>query len=172
MGLAYEDLRKRAVAQLSNERPWCALQPTALVHETCVRLLREHAAFRNSGQFLGASSKVMRRILIDRGRRLRAVKRGRQWRRVDFSAAERIGFENYDDLLDLDAAMTGLEEVDPILSKVVELHFFGGWTFQEIAMILGISECTARRRWADARDWLQKELSGCAHGEVLARRRN
>jgi RNA polymerase sigma factor (sigma-70 family) len=88
---------------------------------------------------------------------------------VDFSAAERIGFENRHELLDFHAALTRLAGVKPRWCAVVELRVFGGWSIQETAVILKVSESTIRRRWANARRWLRKELAVGAYSTKASR---
>jgi RNA polymerase sigma factor (TIGR02999 family) len=163
MRLAYNELHSIAGAHFRREFPGRTLQPTALLHEACLRLIEGGAVLQNRRHFFGAASKAMRRILVDSARRRRATKRGGQWRRVEFSEAERIGFEQQDDLLDFHAALTRLAAAKPLWSEVAELRVFGGWSTAEAAVILEIATSTARRRWALARRWLREDLTAGAH---------
>jgi RNA polymerase sigma factor (TIGR02999 family) len=162
MRLAYGELRGIAAHHCRTEPPGRTWQPTALVNEACIRLIESGTPLKNRRHFFGAASEAMRRILVDSARRRRAQKRGGCWRRVDFTAAEQIGFEQPSELLDLNAALTRLEAVEPRLSEVVKLRVFGGWSTTEIAMILGIGESTTRRHWLAARTWLRGAISGAA----------
>jgi RNA polymerase sigma-70 factor (ECF subfamily) len=155
MQLTYGELHRIAVGHSRRPRghTW---EPTALLNETCVRLMKERAVFKNHRHFFGSVSNAMRRILIDSARRRRALKRGGNWRRVDFTEAELIGFERPSDVLDFDAALKRLDEVKPGLSEIAKLRVFGGLSTKQAAIVLSIGESTARRRWANAR----KSLAG------------
>jgi len=158
MALAYEELHSVASRQCRNEPTGRTWQPTALLNEACIRLMAAGTTLKNRRHFFGAASHAMRRILIERARWRKAQKRGGRWRRVDFSEAEAIGFEQTSDLLDFNAALTRLGKVEPRLSEVAELRVFGGWSTCEIATILGIGPSTARRRWALARNRIREIL--------------
>lgn len=159
MRLAYPDLHHVAEARFRKERPGHTWQPTALVNEACIRLIESGGPFHNRRHFFGAASRAMRRLLLDSARRRKAQKRGGHWQRVEFDPAEDIGFEQSSDLLDFNTALQLLERLQPRLSEVAELRVFGGWSFDEIAHILGIAESTARRRWTRAKIRLRKTLS-------------
>lgn len=156
--LAYPELREMAGHCIRKERPGNTCQPTALVNEICLGFITRHAVFKNRRYFFGAAARAMRRALIDGARKRTTLKRGRHWQRVDFSEAERIGFERPTDLLDFDAALKRLKNEEPLWAQATELRVFGGWSTAEIATILGISESTARRRWASASKWLRQVL--------------
>jgi RNA polymerase sigma factor (TIGR02999 family) len=153
MQLAYGELHRIAVGHSRKPRghTW---QPTALLNEACIRLIESGTLFRNHRHFFGSASNAMRQILIDSARRRHALKRGGNWRRVDFSEAELIGFERPSDVLDFDTALTRLEAVKPGLSEIAKLRVFGGLTTTQAATVLRIGESTARRKWATAREWL------------------
>lgn len=161
MQWAYAELHRIAVGRCRSEAPGHTLSATALLNEACVRLFQS-GPYKNRRHFFGAASKVMRRILTEGGRRRHALKRGGNLRRVDFSEAERIGFERPSDLLDFDVALTRLAAVKPLWSEVAELRVFGGWKTTEIATILGCGESTARSRWAKAKKWLASTLANSA----------
>src|SRR5207248_7041489 len=97
-----------AAHHLRNEAPGRTSQPTALSHETFLRFVGEGAVFNNRNHFFSAASKAMRRILVEGARKRRAHKRGGNLQRVDFSEADRIGFERPSDLLDFNAALMRL----------------------------------------------------------------
>ena len=159
--LVYQELRRRAAAYLRRERPGHTLQPTALVHETFLRLIKQdHAAWKNRSQFLGVASQVMRRVLVDRAREKKGTRRkGGQWVQVPLDEA-RVSRPPLDvSLLDLDSALTELAAFDTRKSEVAELRFFGGLTLAEAADVLGLSVATVEREWQMARAWLYARLT-------------
>jgi RNA polymerase sigma factor (TIGR02999 family) len=159
--LVYQELRRRAAVYLRRERPGQTLQPTALVHETFLRLIKQdHAAWKNRSQFLGVASRVMRRVLVDRARERKGTRRkGGQWVQVPFDEA-RVSRPPLDvSLLDLDSALRELAAFDARKSEVAELRFFGGLTLAEAADVLGLSVATIEREWQTARAWLYARLT-------------
>lgn len=158
----YEEVRRIAEALLAGERGGHTLDPTALTHEVWLRLrASRNAPALDRGAFLGLAAQAMRRILAEHARRRRAIKRGGEGRRttLDGRAAE---LEPHDLALDLDAALTELEAVDPELTRIVELRFYAGSSTDEIGHVLGISPRTVKRRWQFARAWLQQRVLGGA----------
>ncbi len=155
----YDELRRLAASCLRGERRGHTLQPTALVHETYLRLVDDSRVdWEKRAQFLGIAASAMRRVLVDYARRRAAVKRGGDWRRVTFD--DQIGMPAPEmELLDLDRVLTQLATMDARLSRVVELRVFSGMTMKEIARVLGVSERTAYDDWAVAKMWLTRELS-------------
>jgi RNA polymerase sigma factor (TIGR02999 family) len=158
--LVYEELRKLAAEKLAQEKPGQTLQATALVHEAYLRLVDvERAQLWNSrGHFFTAAAEAMRRILLDRVRDKRRLKRGGDWRRLRL---DRIDFpveEPPDDLLALDEALRKLAQEDPLCADLVKLRFFTGLTLAQAASTLGIARRSADRYWAFARSWLYAEL--------------
>lgn len=156
---AYAALRDLAAAYLSRERPDHTLQPTALVNEAFLKLQGKPAENWNSKtHFQVVAAGAMRQILVDHARRRASQKRGGNWQRISLSAA---GLDDRDDLDFelLDTALCHLAERDERKSKVVELRFFGGLTFQEIAAELGITRKAAEGDWYFARAWLRRALS-------------
>src|SRR5262245_64515457 len=152
MEVVYQELRRRAAAYLRRERAGHTLQPTALVHESYLRLVDQHAAaWQNRAQFFGVASQIMRRILVDRARARKTAKRSGQWARVtlDESLAEQQPRDV--DVLDLDAALTDLATFDARKSQVAELKFFGGLTLEETGGVLDLSVATGEREWRVAR---------------------
>ncbi len=161
MPLVYSDLRRRAAAYMRRERRNHTLEPTALVHEAYLKLLdQRRAAWQNRGQFFGVASQMMRRILVDRARARRMVKRSGRWARVTLDEGARAASPVSVDVLDLDAALTRLAAFDPRKCELAELRFFGGLSLEEAGEALGISLATAERDWQAARAWLFKELRG------------
>jgi RNA polymerase sigma factor (TIGR02999 family) len=159
MPLLYRELRRRAAACLRSERPNHTLAPTALVHETYLRLVdQRHVEWQNRAQFLGVASQMMRRILVDHARRRRMQKRSGRWTRIsldDCAPALDGGF----DVLLLDSLLVRLAAFDARKSRVVELRYFGGLSLEEIARVLDVSAATVDREWRAARAWLHAKLT-------------
>jgi RNA polymerase sigma factor (TIGR02999 family) len=101
----------------------------------------------------------MRRILIENARRRNAEKRGGGMERVELREDEHAAVAQPESLIELDAALSRLAQVDPELVRVVELRYFTGFTVEQTALALGLSERTIKRHWAYARAWLARELS-------------
>jgi len=157
--LVYEELRKLAAVKMAQERPGQTLQPTALVHEAWLRLTGdENARFEGRGHFFAAAAEAMRRILIDRAREKRALKRGAGAERVNLDELEVAAAADDDTLLAVDEALEKLAKEDPDSAEFIKLRFFAGLTNDEAASALGIPERTARRHWSFARAWLYREL--------------
>jgi RNA polymerase sigma factor (TIGR02999 family) len=159
--LVYQELRRRAAAQLRRERPGHTLQPTALVHETYLRLIDQaRADWQDRAQFFRIASEIMRRILVDRARAHRATKRSGQWSRVSLEETVALIDGADVEILDLDRALTRLAALDRRKSQVAEFRFFSGFSLEETARALELSRATVERDWLTARAWLFKELSG------------
>jgi RNA polymerase sigma factor (TIGR02999 family) len=158
--LVYQELRRRAAAYLRRERIGHTLQPTALVHEAYLRLVKQdHAAWQNRAQFFGVASQMMRRILVDRARGRKMAKHSGRWARVTLDEAVARRQPREVDLLDLDDALTELATFDPRKSQVAEMRFFGGLSLEETGHALGISLATVEREWQAARAWLYARLT-------------
>jgi RNA polymerase sigma factor (TIGR02999 family) len=153
----YAELRRLAHARMARERPGQTLQPTALVHEAWLRL-GDGARFENRAHFFGAAAEAMRRILVESARRKKRSKHGGELERVDLDEVEIVQAVPDDDLLAIDEALNGLEEVDAKAAEVVKLCFFVGLTQQEAANELGVSVSTVERLWSFARAWLFREM--------------
>lgn len=155
IGQVYEELRKLARAHMRKERPEHTLQPTALVNEAYLRLAKQAIHWQNRAHFFAVASSVMRQILVDHARRKRSRKRGGG--KVHVSLGEGIASPEVHliDVLALNDALEELEKLDPELCRLLELHFFGGLSFDEIAQEMQISVRTAQRWWARARAWLR-----------------
>src|SRR5206468_4380413 len=158
--LVYGELRRLAAHKMAAEAPGHTLQPTALVHEAWLRLVgpEQQALFQNRAHFFGAAGEAMRRILVDRAREKKALKRGGGLERVDIDAVELPSPIPDDELLALDEALDPLATVDMRAAEMVKLCFFVGLTPEEAARELGVSLSTAERIWAFARAWLLREV--------------
>ena len=160
MALIYPELRRIAQVQFRRERKDHDLQPTALVHEAFLRLVaHEHHTWENRGRFFAAAANVMRRILIEHARARSAQKRDGASTRIPLDDALTLTPEQSADLLDLDQALTELEQLSPRQARVVELRYFSGLSVPEIAGALGLNPRSVDRDWATARAWLRNRLS-------------
>jgi RNA polymerase sigma factor (TIGR02999 family) len=157
--LVYDELRRIAHRQLGRERSDHTLDSTALVHEAYLKLVdQSRAQWADRSQFFAIAARAMRRILVDYARQHLAGKRGGRRERVTLSA-ETLSLEERADLLvAVDEALDRLRAIDGRASQVVECRFFGGYTEQETAAALGITDRTVRRDWARAKDWLYDSL--------------
>lgn len=159
--LVYHDLRQLAARRLANEAPGQTLQATALVHEAYLKLIgsENQTGWDHRGHFYVAAAEAMRRILINRARDKRALKRGGDAQRQELQEADLVISVPSDQLLDLDEALELLAQQSPEEAKLVKLRFFAGLTLEETAEALGISRATASRYWAFARAFLQQTMS-------------
>src|SRR5262245_499535 len=160
MPVVYGELRKIADAYLRRERSGHTLQPTALVHEAWMRLVRQDQPnFEHRTQFFALAAQVMRRILVDHARAVNADKRdgGAAKTRLHEAIAQ---FDDHTvEFLALDQALDQLARVSPRQAQVVELRYFGGLTVEEIASILNISPATISRDQKTAEAWLSLAMS-------------
>ena len=157
--LVYEELKKLAASRMAGEAAGHTLQPTALVHEAWLRLVRaEDQSFQNRAHFFAAAAEAMRRILVESARRKSRLKHGGQLQRVDLEEVDLPLPMPDDELLLLDEALGRLSTVDPRAAEVVKLCFFVGLTQEQAARELEVSVSTVERRWAFARAWLFREM--------------
>jgi len=142
------------------ERVNHTLRPTALVNEAYLRLAEaSNSIWEDRPRFLAVAASVMRHILVDHARSHGAGKRGAGALQVTIDE-NLISTKNpRADVLAVDEALTRLAEFDPRQAKILEMHFFAGMTFDEIATQLGISSRTVRRDSTMAQAWLRQELS-------------
>jgi RNA polymerase sigma-70 factor, ECF subfamily len=160
MPLIYQQLRAIARKQMAHERPDHSLQATILVHDAFLQLVgNSQIDWSDRAHFFALASRAMRRMLIDHARAAHAQKRPGARQKVELESALVFVEGQAPDLLALDEALARLAEWDPRQSRVVEMHFFGGLGFDEIAEVLRISDRTAKRDWAMARAWLYRQLS-------------
>lgn len=159
--LVYDELRRLARARMAREAPGHTLQPTALVHEAYLRLAGDAASppFASRAQFFAAAAEAMRRILIERARRVRRLKRGGGRLRVTLADDLADAPARDAELLALDQALTRLEARDAAMARVVALRCFAGLTVEESAAALEVSERTVKRLWTAGRAWLHRELT-------------
>jgi RNA polymerase sigma-70 factor, ECF subfamily len=155
---AYPELRSMAARFMRGERDNHTLQPTALVHETLLRLVGGPSD-RPLEEFLAMAVHQMRHVLVDYARRHNALKRGGDWIRVPMESVESDLAGESEGILTLHAALERLGERDPRALQVVELRYFGGFTIGETARVMGVAEGTVEAVWRHARLWLYRELA-------------
>jgi RNA polymerase sigma factor (TIGR02999 family) len=158
--LVYDELRQLAAARLAQEKPGQTLQATALVHEAYLRLVDVEQAqhWDSRGHFFAAAAEAMRRILLNRARDKKRLKRGGGRGRLNLDRIE-IALDTSDDqLIALDEALTELAAEEPEGARLVNLRFFAGLTLKDAAAALGLSRRTAERHWTYARAWLYARL--------------
>ena len=158
--LVYDELRKIAAAYMRRERPGQTLQATALVHEAYLRLANVGHPWHDKKHFIGIAARSMRQILVERARARGAQKRWAGLNRVSMTDALAVASEPVTMLPALDEALTRLEAIDAGQARIVELRYFAGLSIEETADALGISPASLKRRWALARAWLFREMSG------------
>src|SRR5688572_11469221 len=158
--LVYDELRRMARGYLAGERSDHTLQPTALVHETYLRLVDHKAmAWEDRRHFFAIAATTMRRILVDHARSQRRDKRGGDRPRVSLDAVGELpAADRAAEVVAIDEALERLAAEDRLKASVVELRFFAGLTNGEAAAVLGLSEPTVRRHWRTAKLWLYREL--------------
>jgi RNA polymerase sigma factor (TIGR02999 family) len=157
--LVYEELRRLAAHRMANESPGQTLQPTALVHEAWLKLTGgENVRWHGRAHFFGAAAEAMRRILITRARRKRALRRGGGQERLDILDEDIAAPNKSEALLALDEALEKFALEDKEKAELVKLRYFVGMSVTESADILGVSVPTAKRWWAYSRAWLCHEM--------------
>jgi RNA polymerase sigma factor (TIGR02999 family) len=155
----YDELRRLAHRNLSRESTGRTLTTTELVHEAYLKLIDQtRVEWAGRSHFMGVAAIAMRRILVDRARTRRRLKRGGTSVRIPLENVDLTADERADLVVALDEALERLRALDERQMRVVECRFFGGMTEDETADALGIGARTAKRDWAKARSWLYAEL--------------
>jgi RNA polymerase sigma-70 factor, ECF subfamily len=161
MPALYRELRRLAEACMRRERSDHTLQPTALVNEVYMRLAgQRNVDWRNRAQVLGVAARMMRRVLLNYAETRNAAKRPTCLVRVSLDDSLGIAEPAAIEYLDIEQALGELSKIDPQQGHIVELRFFGGLTTEETAEVIGLSASTVERKWATARLWLLRRLSG------------
>ena len=161
--IVYGELRKIADAFLRRERSGHTLQPTALVHEAWLRLMKQdQPSFDHRKQFYALAAQMMRRILVDHARAVNAEKRGggaANKTGLDPDHAVDIGAGRIVEFLALDQALTQLARVSARQAQVIELRYFAGLNLEEISGLLGVSPATISRDQRSAEAWLSHVMA-------------
>ena len=158
--VVHSELRRLAARSLRAERAGHSLQPTELVHEAFLRLFGSGLELADRRHFFALAARTMRRVLVDHARSRRRQKRGSGDVAVTLDEALTPSLERPEALIQLDEALERLTALDARQAEVVELHYFGGLTYDEAASAVGVSPATVKRELRSARAWLKRELSG------------
>jgi len=157
--LVYEELRRLAHHYMEGQRPNHTLQTTALVNEAYLRLADQtNPNWQSRAHFFAVAARAMRQILVSYARSNRAQKRGGGAFKIELDEAAILSPEQSQEIVDLHEALERLETLDSRKAQVVELKFFGGLNYEEIAEVLKIARMTVRRDWEFAKLWLYTEL--------------
>lgn len=159
MPLVYNELRVLAGRFTQREHEGHTLQATALVHEAYLRLVGMDVQWEGRAHFLALAARLMRRILVDHAREARRSKRGGAGTRVDMDIARVAAPMPDASIVELDEALARLAQLDGRKARAVEMHFFGGLSYDQLAEVLGVSPATVSRDLRLAKAWLRKELA-------------
>ncbi|MGB0717653.1 MAG: ECF-type sigma factor, partial [Phycisphaerae bacterium] len=164
--LVYDDLRAKAGAFFKGQRPGHTLQPTALVHEAFIRLIKTDCqSWHNRRHFFAVAATAMRQVLANHARDRKRLKRGGDGARVTLSVAEEESASATDlDPCELHDAISELTALNQRHGRVVELRFLAGMTIADIAELTGVSKRTVELDWRIARSWLRNRLGGSSNG--------
>lgn len=156
--LLYDTLKQMAGKYMGKENAGHTLQATALVNEAYLQLIDANQTWANRAHFLGVAARIMRHVLIDHARAQKRDKRGGDATHVTLMESRLFGGGTEPDILALDEVLQKLEEFDERKAKVIELSFFGGLSYDEIAEVLTISSATVDRELRFGKAWLCREL--------------
>jgi RNA polymerase sigma factor (TIGR02999 family) len=157
--LVYEELRRLAHHFMEGQRPNHTLQTTALVNEAYLRLADQtNPSWKNRAHFFAVAARAMRQIVVDYARSYQSQKRGGGAVKVELDEAAIVSPEQSKEIVDLHEALERLATFDARKAQVVELKYFGGLNYDEMAEVLKISRVTVRRDWEFAKLWLYTEL--------------
>jgi RNA polymerase sigma factor (TIGR02999 family) len=158
--LVYDELRRLARNYMRAERGSHTLQATAVVHEAFLRLIQANVALQDRGHFFALASRLMRRVLVDHAKSRSRIKRNVDVRDFVAEVAGEAPPPMDFDVVALDDALEVLQQLEPRLAQVIELHYFGGLTYDQIAAAVGASAATVHRDIRLARAWLLNEIGG------------
>lgn len=156
--LVYSSMKRMAVNKMKGERPNVTLQPTILVDDAYMRLVKSNADWQNRRHFLGCAARAMEQILIEHARKRNAQRRGSG---MEHEILEEVRDETPfapENALLVHASLTRLEAVDPVKAEIVRLRYYAGATIEEIARYLGIGETTAKKHLRLAMAWLKRDM--------------
>ena len=167
--LVYEELRKRAIVRMANEKSGQTLQPTALVHEAWLKIAGEgQQQFANRRHFFNAAARAMQQILIDIARRKQRLKHGANLVGEELHESRIAMSVPSEELLAVNDALAALALEDPQAAEVVQMRYFVSMTVPEIAAALDLAPRTVDRHWAFARAWLKRTIRTSLPGLVGA----
>ena len=158
--LLYDELRKRAHSSLRRERAGHTLQTTALINETYIKLREQrNIEWESRAHFFAICATLMRRILVDYAKSKHRAKRGGHAEHLAIDGLALADPNRTDvDVVALDDALNRLAALDPSQARIVELRYFSGFTIEETASVLGLSDSTVKREWRVAKAWLRHAL--------------
>jgi RNA polymerase sigma factor (TIGR02999 family) len=160
MPLVYGELRRLAGHYMRSERPGHTLQATALVNEAYLRLVDMDVPWQDRAHFFAVAARLLRRILVDHAKSHHRAKRGRGQIPVTLNEALAKVQDADKEILALDDALESLLTLDERKGRIIELHYFGGLSYEEMAEAMGISQTTVHRELRLAKAWLHHELKG------------
>jgi RNA polymerase sigma-70 factor (ECF subfamily) len=157
--LIYEELRRLAHHFMDGQRSDHTLQTTALVNEAYLRLADQtNPSWQNRAHFFAVAARAMRQILVNYAKSYGTQKRGGGALKVELDEAAIVSPQQAREIVDLHEALERLATLDSRKAEVVELKYFGGLNYDEMAEVLKISRITVRRDWEFAKAWLYTEL--------------
>jgi len=160
MPIVYAELRKIAAGFLRQQRTGHTLQPTALVNEAWLRLVRQQqTSFENRRRFFGLAAQMMRQILVDYARSAAAGKRGGGEPRISLDESMSAAATDLAEFLALDQALERLAQISPRQARVIEMRYFGGLNVEEVGELLEVSAATISREQRSAEAWLSRAMS-------------
>jgi RNA polymerase sigma factor (TIGR02999 family) len=155
--LVYEELRRLAHGYMRTERGSHTLQATAVVHEAFLRLIQANVELQDRAHFFALASRLMRRVLVDHAKSRSRIKRNASNRELSIGDMDAVPAANVD-VVALDDALESLGRLEPRLAGVIEMHYFGGLTYEQIAEATATSTATVHRDIRLARAWLLNEI--------------
>jgi RNA polymerase sigma-70 factor, ECF subfamily len=159
--LVYEHLHRLAERQFKSERAGHTLQPTALVSELYLRVIRDSSVdWQSRSHFYAIAAQTIRRILVEHARSVGALRRPHPRKRLQLDDVALYTEDHAYEILLIDESLTKLRSWDERQAQVVELRFFGGLSIEETARVLGIAERTVKNDWTLARAWLATVING------------
>lgn len=155
----YSELRRIARRELSRHQGSVTISPTTVLHEAYLSMKgKDDNSFPDRARFMAYAARAMRTFIIDRVRERRAQKRGGLFEITSFDTEANAQSGGYEEVSEVGEALEGLAKVDPTLAEIVDLKFFCGFTFAEIAALRNSSERTVQRSWERARLYLHKQI--------------
>lgn len=156
--LVYDELRRLAHYYMARERPGHTMQATEVVNQAFLRMMKVDVSWQDRAHFFAVAARMMRRILVDHAKGKHRAKRGGADTTLHLDSAIQLAAAENQDLLAIDEALTQLHALDARKAEVVELHFFGGLTYDEIGETLDISPATVHRELRMAKALLNSTL--------------
>jgi RNA polymerase sigma-70 factor (ECF subfamily) len=158
--IVYDDFRRLAKKYISQRPPAQSLEPTAVVHEAYLKLVkREDADWQGRSHFFAVGATAMRQIIADHARQRATAKRGGKRTRISLDEKLVISASRDEDVLALEEALEDLAKISEPRARIVELLFYGGLTIDEIAEVTGTPRRTLQRQWTATRMWLRRRLT-------------